>query len=434
MGAGRYDVIVVGARIAGAATAMLLARQGMRVLAVDRVCFPSDTVSSHQLQVPGVARLHQWGLLGQLTAAGTPPVRRVHLDAGGGLTVDGQFPACGGVDALLSPRRTLLDSILVDAAREAGAEVRENFRVRELTTSGDRVTGIRGSARGGPVVTETASLVIGADGKRSLVAAATGARRYRERAARSFASYSYWAGVPVAGGEIYQRPGRAVAVFPTNDDLTMVYVAAPMTEFGPARTDLEGHYLRALDQCGDLGERVRGGSRAERLRTTPDQPNTFRRPHGPGWALAGDAGVVMDSVSAQGMTSALRDADYLSAAVIAGLGGTRPLEAALRDHHRRRDRAIRGMYNFTLKLAAHTSPSSRERRFLAAVAADQRETDRFLGAFAGIEPPEEYFTLGTALRILGPRAIRDLTAAGAPSSAQTSPQTKAAGWLKGGCR
>jgi 2-polyprenyl-6-methoxyphenol hydroxylase-like FAD-dependent oxidoreductase len=96
MGAGRYDVIVVGARIAGAATAMLLARQGMRVLAVDRVCFLSDTVSSHQLQVPGVAGLHQWGLLGQLTAAGTPPVRRVHLDAGGGLIVDGQFPACGG--------------------------------------------------------------------------------------------------------------------------------------------------------------------------------------------------------------------------------------------------------------------------------------------------------------------------------------------------
>jgi len=188
MGAGRYDVIVVGARVAGAATAMLLARQGLRVLAVDRVSFPRDTISSHQLQVPGVALLHRWGLLGKLTAAGTPPARRVRFDAGGGLVMNGQFPAVEGVDALYSPRRTLLDTILVEAARAAGAEVRENFRVTQVTASGDRVTGIRGSARGRPERTETASLVIGADGKRSLVAGVVGARRYHERAVRSFAS------------------------------------------------------------------------------------------------------------------------------------------------------------------------------------------------------------------------------------------------------
>ena len=177
MGAGQYDVIVVGARVAGAATAMLLARQGLRVLAVDRVSFPSDTVSSHQLQVPGTALLHRWGLSGKLAAAGTPPTRQVRFDAGVGLVLDGRFPAYEGVDALFSPRRTLLDSILVEAAREAGAEVRENFRVTQVTASGDRITGIRGSARGRPAVTETASLVIGADGKRSLVAGAVGARR-----------------------------------------------------------------------------------------------------------------------------------------------------------------------------------------------------------------------------------------------------------------
>src|SRR5262245_50473437 len=411
MGAGWYDVIVVGARVAGAATAMLLARQGLRVLAVDRVSFPSDTISSHQLQVPGVALLRQWGLLDKLIAAGTPPTRRVRFDAGDGLLLNGQFPAFGGVDALYSPRRTLFDSMLVEAARAAGADVRENFRVIELTTAGDRITGIRGNARGGAVGSESASLVIGADGKRSLVAEAVGARRYRERPVRSFASYSYWAGVPVSGGELYQRPGRAVAVFPTNDDLTMVYVAAPMTEFASARADLEGHYLRTLDLCGDLGKRVRSGRRAERLRTTPDQPNTFRCSHGPGWALAGDAGVVMDSVSAQGMTHALRDASYLSAAVVAGLGGSRPLAGALHDHQRRRDQAIRGMYDFTLGLAAFPPVTPGQRRFLAAVAADQQETDRFLAAFAGIVPPEQYFTLRSVVRILGSRGIRKLTTA-----------------------
>src|SRR5262249_46683499 len=120
MGAGRYDVIVVGARVAGAATAMLLARQGLRALAVDRVSFPSDTISSHQLQVPGVALLRGRGLLDKLTAAGTPPSRRVRFDAGGGLVMTARFPAYEGVDALDSPPRTLLDTILVEAARAAG--------------------------------------------------------------------------------------------------------------------------------------------------------------------------------------------------------------------------------------------------------------------------------------------------------------------------
>src|SRR5262247_3959251 len=99
MGAGRYDVIVVGARVAGAATAMLLARQGLRVLAVDRASFPSDTISSHQLQVPGGALLRRWGLLSRLIAAGTPPTRRVRFDADG-LVMNGRFPAYQGVHAL----------------------------------------------------------------------------------------------------------------------------------------------------------------------------------------------------------------------------------------------------------------------------------------------------------------------------------------------
>lgn len=411
MGAGRYDVVVVGARVAGATTAMLLARHGLRVLAVDRVSFPSDTISSHQLQVPGVALLQRWGLLDRLAAAGTPPTRRVRLDTGVGLVLDGQFPMYEGVDALYSPRRTLLDAILVDAARHAGAEVREDFRVEEVTRSGGRVTGVRGSGRGGRTMTETASLVIGADGRRSFVAEAVGARRYRERPVRSFASYSYWSGVPASRGELYQRPGRAVAVFPTNGELTMVYSSTPIAEFASARGDLKDHYLRTLDLCGDLGERVRSGTQVERLRTTPDQPNTFRRSHGPGWALVGDAGVVMDSVSAQGMTNALRDADYLSAAVVAGLGGSRPLAATLHEHRRRRDRAIRAMYDFTLDLAAFPAPTLAQRHFLAAVASDQGETDRFLGAFAGIVPVDEYFTPAAMLHILGSRGIRKLATA-----------------------
>src|SRR5690349_4844012 len=107
-----YDVIVVGSRVAGAATAMLLARRGLRVLVVDRAEFPSDTLSTHQIQLPGVARLERWGLLGRIAAAGTPATRRVRFDPGPAV-LEGRYPAFEGVDALYSPRRTLLDAIVV---------------------------------------------------------------------------------------------------------------------------------------------------------------------------------------------------------------------------------------------------------------------------------------------------------------------------------
>ena len=105
-----HDVIIVGARVAGSATALLLARAGLKVLVVDRAAFPSDTLSTHQVQLPGIARLKRWRLLDRIAAAGTPPTRRVRFDPGG-VVLEGSYPEFEGVDALYSPRRTLLDTL-----------------------------------------------------------------------------------------------------------------------------------------------------------------------------------------------------------------------------------------------------------------------------------------------------------------------------------
>ncbi len=399
----RYDVIVVGARVAGAATAMLLARRGLRVLAVDRARFPSDTLSTHQVQLAGVARLHRWGLLEPLRVASTPATSRVRFDADH-TVLDGHFPAYEGVDALFSPRRTVLDAMLVAAARAAGAEVREGFVVDEVVGAGGRVTGIRGFAKGSPPVTELADLVVGADGKHSRVAEAVGARRYRERPGRSFGCYTYWSGVPVPVGELYQRPGRAVAAFPTNDGLAMVYVAAPLAEFAGFRADTDAYYRKTLDLCGDLGDRVRDGARAERFRAAPDLPNLFRVPCGPGWALVGDAGVVMDPVTAQGIANAFRDAELLADTVVSNLDdGSRRLDRALRGYWRRRDAAVRPMYDLTVRLAALRPPGRVERRLLARIAQRPAEVERFLGAFGGAVPLGEYRSLATLARLLTDR-------------------------------
>jgi 2-polyprenyl-6-methoxyphenol hydroxylase-like FAD-dependent oxidoreductase len=395
-----YDVIVVGARVAGAATAMLLARRGLRVLVFDRARFPSDTVSSHQVQVPGVAMLHRWGLLDRVRASGAPPTRQVRLHTPG-VSMAARFPVYQGVDALYSPRRTVLDALLIDAARAAGAEVRERARVEELVWCDGRVVGVRS----GRSTVERARVVVGGDGKHSFVAKAVGAAGYRQRPVLSFASYGYWSGVPLTTGELHQRPGVVAAAFATNDDLTMVYTAGPIARFGAFRADVEANYLDALDRCGDLGERVRAGTRVERLRTTPDQPNRFHRPWGPGWALVGDAGVVMDSVSAQGITNALVDADSLAGALADGLIGGRPMPAVLADHHRRRDRAVTPMYDFTVGLARYRSRRP-EQVFLHAVAEHPDEARRVLGAFAGILPVGDVFSMRNAARVVGGYALQ----------------------------
>jgi flavin-dependent dehydrogenase len=383
----RYDVIVVGTRVAGAATAMLLARRGLRVLAVDRARFPSDTLSTHQIQVPGVARLARWGLLEPLLRTGTPPVRRIRLDVDG-VALTGALPAYDGVDTLVSPRRTTLDGLLVDAARAAGAQVRERARVESLLWEAGRVVGVR--TGGGHH--ERASLVIGADGKHSTVAAQVRAASYRQRPVRTFASYSYWSGVPLEHGHLHLRPGQAVAAFPTDHGLTMAFVAASHDRFESARRDLRAHYLAAIDACGDLGARIRAGVQAERLRVTPDLPNAYRAGHGPGWALVGDAGLVMDPVSAHGITHAFADAERLADAVTRDLGGA--ISAAMR----RRDRETRQVYRLTQRLARLDAPGLL-RRVSAAVAERPAEVTALLGVFTGVVPPRRLVTMRTALRV-----------------------------------
>jgi 2-polyprenyl-6-methoxyphenol hydroxylase-like FAD-dependent oxidoreductase len=393
-----YDVIVVGARVAGASTALLLARRGLKVLAVDRATFPSDTLSTHQVQVPGVARLRRWGVLDGVLAAGTPAAAEVRFDPGP-VVLRGRFPEFEGACAVYSPRRTILDKLLVDAARSAGAEVRERFAVDELVFDGDRVTGIRGREGGGGAVSEAARLVVGADGRHSLVAKAVAAPAYHVKPALSTAYYTYWSGVGLTGGEIYSRTcrGRMVGAWPTNDGLAMTYVAAPASEFHSFRADPEAAILAALDCCGDLGERVRAGERADRVFGTADTQNRFHKPYGPGWALVGDAGLVMDPVTGVGIADALRDAELLTDAVVGGL--------PLAGYQAARDAAALPMYEMTTDLASFAPPRPEQEMLMRALEGDQREIDCFLSVLTGSLPIPEYFTPRNMLRLIGVRGV-----------------------------
>ncbi|GAA0726281.1 NAD(P)/FAD-dependent oxidoreductase [Dactylosporangium roseum] len=394
-----FDAIVVGARVAGSPTAMLLARHGHRVLLVDKATFPSDVLSTHLLHVPAMACLREWGLLDAVVATGAPPHERFTMDFGP-FTIAGPPPAVDGVAHPYCVRRTRLDKILVDAARAAGAEVREGFAVDGLLRDDTgRVTGVTGPD--GPV---EAKLVIGADGLRSIVARETGAGTYHDTPSLTACYYAYYRGVSGPGAEIYQLGDRAVVVFPTNDGLACVFVACPIERFHEFRTDVEGHYLEAISRVPALAARVAAGERVERIRGTADVPNFFRESSGPGWALVGDAGYHKDPCMASGITDAFVCARLLADAVHAALSGDpdgeRELDAAVAGYVRARDERFLPALRLTCQLASMEPPSPETAALFATIAASPAESTRFFGVLQGSTPIPSYFDPANIGRIM----------------------------------
>jgi 2-polyprenyl-6-methoxyphenol hydroxylase-like FAD-dependent oxidoreductase len=394
-----YDAIVVGARCAGSPTAMLLARKGHRVLLVDRASFPSDTISVHYIHQPGIACLKRWGLLDKVAASNCPPVRRQRLDFGP-FALEGTPPPADGAADGYAPRRTILDKLLVDAAGEAGVEVRERFTVDDLVMDGGRVAGIRGHAAGGTTVTEEARIVVGADGLHSTVARGVDAPAYDVRPVFTCAYYSYWRDVPLQGAVLYPRPDRMVLAGPTNDGQTLVIVYWPAAAFHEVRSDIEGHFMAAVDLIPDLAARVRAGTRAERFRGTADLPNFYRKPYGPGWALVGDAGYHKDPITAQGISDAFRDAELLAGAIDDGFSGRKPLEVALAGYEQRRNDVTRPIYEMTCQFASLQPPPPEMQHLLGALVGNQEQTDRFLGTVVGTVPIPEFFAPENIGRIM----------------------------------
>jgi flavin-dependent dehydrogenase len=266
----RYDVIIVGARCAGSSLALLLARRGARVLVVDRATFPSDTLNGHYIQAAGVRSLARWGLADRvLEPAIATPIRSTLFDFGP-ITVEGRPAWPDGEPAVsVAPRRFRLDALLVEAAADAGAEVRQAFSVTDLLWQAGRVVGITGRGRDGRPVHARAALVVGADGLHSLVARAAGATSYAEQSVRTCAYYSHWADLPVSGLEAYFRPGRYILAFPADNNLTCVAVGWRCDEFDRVLANFQAECTCEVERVPRLADRLRAARLAEPLRIPP---------------------------------------------------------------------------------------------------------------------------------------------------------------------
>jgi flavin-dependent dehydrogenase len=388
-----YDAIVIGARAAGSPTAMLLARQGYRVLVVDRATFPSDTLSTHVIHAPGVAALRRWGLLDDVVATGCPPIESYLFDFGP-LTIRGTTRPVDGVTTAYAPRRTVLDAILVEAAARAGAEVREGFNVDGVVVEDGMAVGIRHQGS-----VERARIVIGADGRHSHVARAVGAPEYNTRPKLQYGYYTYFSNLAVDGLENHIRPDRGFGCAPTNDGLTMIVAGWPYAEARAYKANVEENYLATLRLVPDVADRL-GRARREAPLLGGAVPGYFRTPYGPGWALVGDAGYDKDPITAQGITDAFHDAERCAHAVDAWLSGASPFEEAMAAWHRDRDTAVTPMYEFTSQLATLAPPPPELQQLLGAVQGDQEAMDGFVSVVSGAVSPVDFFSEENVGRIL----------------------------------
>jgi 2-polyprenyl-6-methoxyphenol hydroxylase-like FAD-dependent oxidoreductase len=326
-----YDVIVVGGRCAGAATALLLARAGAQVLVVDQGRRGSDTLSTLALMRGAVLQLSRWGLLDAIAAAGTPRIETTTFYYGAESIAIRVKPR-DGVDALYAPRRTLLDPLLGDAARSAGADVAYGVRLKTIRRDqSGRVAGAvlegNGAAR-----SIAAAIVIGADGINSTVATQTGAEAYRTGAHMAGVVYTFVGGLDVVGYHWHYVPGASVGLIPTNNGETLVFAATSHDRFmRRIRYDLAGGFREIVRETAPDAAAAMERAAIGTYHAFAGRRGFMRQAWGRGWALVGDAAYFKDPITAHGITDALRDAELLARAVVAGTDRALAAYQATRD-------------------------------------------------------------------------------------------------------
>ena len=376
---------------------MLLARDGYRVLALDRARFPSDTLSTHFLPPRATSLLESWGLLARLAQTGCPAIASITLDVGP-IAIRGRPDPVQGTSAMYCPRRRILDHLLVTAAQEAGAEIREATKVKGLVWQGDRVCGVRTNSSDRLEGNEYAQIVVGADGLWSSVAREVGAPVEAEKASLTCGYYAYWANVPSDGVEFFRRAERVILVFPTHDNLTCIYVGVPYRETAKYRENIAATFLATVDRIPNLSDRVRAGEQVETYKGTNKLPNFYRQSWGNGWALVGDAAYHKDPITGMGIGDAFLGAQLLASALGRALAGTESLETTLAGYQLAFRQQTRDVYHYTLRSAELLDPDPLM-DFYRGVERDQDATRQLMNILAGTLPHRALFNARTIAQI-----------------------------------
>lgn len=385
-----YDVVVVGARCAGASIAMLLARQGHRILMIDKESRGTDMAhSTHFVQPIAVSKLRKWGLLPALEAV-CPAIDSYSVDFGVAHVI-GMPPAADGYSRTFCPRRDVLDPILVEGAESAGVEYQPDIKVVSLLRDSESVTGVATVNSAGIHRDIQSRIVIGADGPGSTVAKQVNAEEYHEAPVQQATVWGYWSGVSSTDLEMHFSPGRAVYSGPTSGGATLIGVNWIIDDFKEKRRDIETNYFEVVEKLAPaLAAQMKAGRLTTPLRIGSTR-NFLRVPYGPGWVLVGDAGHKKDPCTAQGITDAFIDADECATVIDSGLRNPSELMTGLAEWHRKRDARLIPLHEMTIQMAKFRAPDDDEIALYRALEGNREATTQFLGLITGATDPNEFF-------------------------------------------
>jgi 2-polyprenyl-6-methoxyphenol hydroxylase-like FAD-dependent oxidoreductase len=375
-----YDAIIVGAGVAGSATALLTQRASDRVLLLD-----NGKAAAHSAEIvwhAAVAKLDRWGLLEEFQALGAPAIMRARVNMWG-TELTGSPAPIGKTKMFYVPLRSSLDKMLQEEAAKVGVEIRRGFEVTEIVKSGNRVTGIRGRNADGTAIEEMSKVVIGADGRDSVVAAAVKAAFTDEREPACACFYGLWSGLNLSEGDFTIREGAAYELVPAEKGLTRVGVYWSESAYPGSKSDPEATYHSILKADARVAGVLAGGKLEGKVAGVAEPKAFMRQAQGPGWALVGDASYYENPITAQGIINAFRDAELLAVALDEAFSGRRPLHAALGDYEVSRTELAGPMYEATDRRSRLKTPSPEVMQMIAALPGHQEDIDQCFGVDAG---------------------------------------------------
>jgi flavin-dependent dehydrogenase len=397
-----YDVIIVGASVSGSPTAMLLARRGYRVLLVDKQIFPRDTNSTHFIWPRGVSYLKRWGLADRFRGK-VPHCRDMEINVEG-ISLVGAVPAAdleqrfktlhGDADNItdlyMGPRRYFLDSVLIESAQEAGAQVIQGFSFEHIIMEDGVVKGISGKKADGREYRAYGRIVIGADGRYSTFAGQVGAREVDFRPLSTFAYYGYFSGISQLRLAIHKKGRLGTAIFPTLDDTHMVLVYGPNAWWEDFRKHAEQNFFFTYEYCApDIAEKISAGRREEPFKSCGSMPAFKRDTVGDGWVLIGDASSFKDQVSAMGITHAFRDAELVTDHIHRAFSGGAAMQDVLMEFARVRARDYDSYFDLVCKVAEMNPYSKEEVKHLYRIRNNQDSVNAMISQFGDTLPVKE---------------------------------------------
>jgi flavin-dependent dehydrogenase len=391
----RADVVVVGAGPGGAASAIFLAERGLAVLLLDKARFPRPKICGEYLSPEAARILDRLGVLKDVDAAGAQPLAGMRLVAPDGTRLEGRYPAAGPWRAYrphaLAVRREALDRILVDRARALPVDVRERHRVTGLRLDGRAVTGVSGQDAQGRPFEARARLVVGADGRASVVARALGL--VRPHRLRRLALVQDVAGLEGMDGmgEIYVDPPDYSILNPVAPGVVNLSLVVPLAHARPYRGRLETFMRARIVQLRHLAPRLEGMRPLGPVRAMGPLAYRVGRPRHGGVALVGDAAGFCDPFTGEGVFRALASAELLAEAAGEALRRGADPAPALAAYERRRDAAFRDKAWVTRAVQAVIARRGLATWTAHALAARPRLFDAVLGVIGDYVPPRELF-------------------------------------------